>query len=82
MKKVFIEIGIGNGAFFSTEFEEGNNEYRVSKFVLPDKITGFYFRFWLFKKVFILSSNQGFKTSKKAKNKLKILFGISSGENI
>lgn len=77
MKKVFAEIGFGNDTFLSTEFEEGENEYRVPKFVLPRKIDGFYFRLWLFKSVFILSTNHGFETKKKDKNKLKLLFGIS-----
>lgn len=76
MKKVFAEIGFGNDTFLSTEFEEGDTEYRVSKFVLPNKINGVYFRFWLFKDVFILSSNHGFEMKKKDRNKLKILFGI------
>jgi len=67
MKKVFAEVGIGNDTIFSTEFEEGNNEYRIPKFIFPNKITGFYFRFWLFKNVFVLSSNQRFKISKKTK---------------
>ena len=80
MKKIFAEVGIGNDAFLSTEFEEGESEYRISKFIFPNEITGFYFRFWIFKNVYILSSNQGFKISKKDRNKLKILFGIS-GEN-
>ncbi len=77
MKKVFAEIGFGNSTFLSTEFEDGNNEYRIPKFVLPNKITGLYFRLWIFKKVFILSSNNGFEITKKDKNKLKILLGIS-----
>ncbi len=81
MKKVFVEVGFGNDTFLSTEFEEGDSEYRVPKFVVPDKIRGFYLRIWVFKKVFILSTNEGFKTSRKNRNKLKILFGIS-GENI
>jgi hypothetical protein len=81
MKKVFAEIGFGNDTFLSTEFEEGDTEYRVLKFVLPNKINGFYFRVWLFKDVFILSSNHGFEMKKKDRNKLKILFGIE-GENI
>ncbi|MEK7568701.1 MAG: DUF3977 family protein [Patescibacteria group bacterium] len=80
MKKIFAEIGIGNNTFLSTEFEEGNNEYRIPKFIFPSKITGFYFRFWLFKNVLILSSNYGIEIKKKDKNKLKILFGIS-GKN-
>ena len=77
MKKVFAEIGFGNGSFFSTEFEEGVEECRVPKFILPKKIKGFYFRFWIFKKVFILSTNDGFKIQSKGGNKLKILFGVS-----
>lgn len=81
MKKIFAEIGIGNKTFFSTEIEEGENEYRVPRFVFPSKIKEFYFRFWLFKNVFILSSNYRFEIKKKDRNKLKILLGIS-GENI
>jgi len=81
MKNVFAEIGFGNDTFLSTEFEDGDSEYRVPKFVIPNKILGFYFRIWIFKKVFILSTNDGFETNKKDRNKLKILFGIN-GENI
>ncbi|MBI4920071.1 DUF3977 family protein [Candidatus Azambacteria bacterium] len=62
--------------FFSTEFEEGNNEYRISKFIKPEKINDYYFRFWIFKKVFVISIKDGFKIKKKDKNKLKIVFGI------
>ena len=80
MKKVFAEIGFGNDTFLSTEFEQGNSEYRIPKFVIPNKIHGFYFRLWMFKSVFILSTKNGFKTNRKDRNKLKILFGIS-GEN-
>ena len=80
MKKVFAEIGFGNDTFLSTEFEEGDSEYRIPKFVIPSKIKGFYFRFWIFKNVFILSTNNGFETKKKDRSKLKILFGVS-GEN-
>ena len=80
MKKVFAEIGLGNDTFLSTEFEEVDSEYRVPKFVIPNKIQGYYFRIWIFKNVFILSTNEGFETNKKDRNKLKILFGIS-GEN-
>jgi len=77
MKKIFAEIGYGNDTFLSTEFEETESEYRVSRFVLPSKINGFYFRFWIFKTVFVLSTNDGFETKKKDRNKLKLLFGIS-----
>lgn len=77
MKKVFAEIGWGNNSFLSTEIEEGNNEYRIPKFVKPQKISGYYFRLWIFKTVFILSTNRGFEITKKNRNKLKILFGVS-----
>ena len=77
MKKVFTEIGFGNDTFFSTEIEDGNSEYRIPKFIKPQKISGYYFRFWIFKKVFIFSSDNGFRIAKKDKNKLKILFGIN-----
>lgn len=81
MKKCFSEIGIGNSSFLSTEVEEENNEYRIPKFIFPNKITGIYFRFWLFKNIFILSSNYGIEIKKKDRNKFKILFGIS-GESV
>ena len=77
MKKVYAEIGFGNDTFLSTEIEEGDSEYRVPKFSMPPKINGYYFRFWIFKKVFIFSTNHGFETKNKDRNKLKILFGIS-----
>ena len=77
MKKVYAEIGFGNESFLSTEFEEEEKEYRIPKFILPKNIKGFYLRFWMFKKVFILSTNNGFNIGHKDRNKLKILFGIS-----
>lgn len=80
MKKVYAEVGIGNDTFLSTEFEEGDNEYRVPKFVVPKKITELYFRFWIFKRVFALSTQSGLTTRKKDRNKLKILFGIGGEE--
>lgn len=77
MKKVFAEVGFGNPTFLSTEFEENDIEHRIPRFIFPKKITGIYFRFWIFKKVFIISSNNGFELIKKDRNKLKIIFGIS-----
>lgn len=77
MKKIFAEIGFGNDTFFSTEFEEGKEEYRVQKFVLPEKVKSLYFRFWIFKTVFIVSTNHGFEIKKKDRNKIKFIFGIS-----
>lgn len=77
MKKVFAEIGLGNNTFLSTEIEEGGSEYRIPKFLKPQKIIGYYFRFWIFKKVFILSTNRGFEMKTKDRDRFKILFGIS-----
>ena len=76
MKKIYAEIGFGNDTFLSTEIEEGNNEYRIPKFIKPGKIKSYYLRFWIFKRVFIFSTKDGFKVTTKDKNKLKILFGI------
>lgn len=80
MKKVYAEIGFGNDSFLSTEIEEGDSEYRIAKFVLPKKIEGIYFRIWIFKKVFVLSTNKGFSIKVKDRNKLKIIFGVSGLE--
>jgi hypothetical protein len=76
MEKVFAEIGFGNETFLSTEFEKNNSEHRVPKFILPNKIEELYFRVWLLKKVYILSSKYGFYIMKKNRSKFKILFGI------
>ena len=81
MKKVYAEIGFGNETFFSTEIEEGDSEFRIPKLIIPKHITGYYLRFWIFKTVFIFSTNNGFKITKKDRNKIKILFGIS-GEDV
>lgn len=40
MKKVFAEIGFGNDSFLSTEFEDGEEEYRVPKFIKSKMIYG------------------------------------------
>ena len=80
MPKIYAEIGLGNDSFLSTEIMEADKEYRIPKFIKPKKIKDIYFRFWFFKTVFIISTNDGFKIVKKDKNKLKILFGIG-GEN-
>lgn len=80
-EKIFIEFGFGNKDFISTEIEKGKKEYRVSKIVNPKKIKGVYIRFWLFKKVLILSTYHGISLNNKSKNNLKILFGIE-GEGL
>ena len=76
MKKVYAEIGFGNDSFLSTEIEEGDEEYRIPEFIIPEKINEFYLRFWVFKKVLIISMLQGVKIKDKNRNKLKILLGV------
>ena len=76
MKKIFAEIGFGNESFLSTEIESGKNEHRINKFVKPNIINGFYIRIWIFKKVFVASTYNGFSINNKSRNKIKILFGI------
>jgi prolyl-tRNA synthetase len=75
-KNIFTEIGFGNESFLSTEVEEGDSEYRVKGFILPEKIKGVYLRFYIGKKNIILSSKNGLVIKKKEKPKFKILFGI------
>lgn len=82
MKKIYAEIGFGNDDFLSTEMEEGDKECRVKGFILPEKVSGIYLRFWIFKKVFIISSKNGFKLQDKDKNKLKLLFGVQGTNDI
>ncbi|MAG45657.1 MAG: hypothetical protein CMH63_02705 [Nanoarchaeota archaeon] len=82
MKKIYAEIGFGNDTFLSTEIEEDDNEYRMAKFMIPKKIKGIYFRFWIFKRVVILSSEKGLVFQRKDRNKLKILFGIQGTNDI
>lgn len=77
MKRIYTEIGIGNESFISTEIEEGDKEERFPKFIKPKKIDEFYFRFWIFKKVFIISTKDFIKLKTKTKNKFKIIFGIA-----
>jgi len=74
--KIFAEIGLGNRYFCSTEIEKGKHEHRIKGFLLPKKIEGIYLRVWIAKRVYAISSNRFFNTTKKPKAKLKIIFGI------
>ena len=74
--KIFAELGYGNATFCNTEIEKGKYEHRLGKFIIPKKIEGIYFRFWVLKRVFVLSTNKGFSFAKKDRVRLKILFGI------
>ena len=80
MKKIYAEIGFGNQNLLSTEIEEGNKECRINKLVFPGNISGVYFRFWIFKKVIIISTKDGLVFQNKKENKLKLLFGVQGTE--
>ncbi len=75
-QQIFSEIGFGNSSFFSTEFENSENEFRVESFIKPKKIKSYYLRFWILKKVFIFDTKELIKIKNKNKNKFKLLFGI------
>lgn len=80
-KKVYAEIGYGNDTFLSTEIEnwEGGfekDEYRIPRFTFPKAIKEIYFRIWIGKKVYSISSNKGFNVKNKDRKKFKFLFGI------
>ena len=74
--KIFAEIGYGNDTYLSTEIEKGKYEHRIPKFIIPQKIEGIYFRFWAWKRVFVVSTKNGFSLTKKDRVKLKVLFGM------
>jgi len=74
--KIFAELGYGNATFCNTEIEKGKYEHRVAKFIIPNKVEGIYFCFWIWKRVFVVSTKNGFSFSRKDRGKLKVLFGI------
>ena len=78
-RDIFAEIGIGNGTFFSTEFECGEYEYRIPV-LFVGKVRSKYVRLWVGKKVFVWDSVDGFKIKTKTKRNFKVLIGIWSVE--
>lgn len=74
--KIYAEVGVGNDTFFSTEYEDGDREYRVPSFVKPSHVMEYYVRIWIRKAVYIFSTKDGFKKVSKDKNRFKILFGV------
>ena len=74
--KIYAEVGIGNDTFFSTEYEDGDREYRVSRFVKPSHVMEYYVRIWIRKTVYIFSTHEGLKKVSKDKNRFKFLFGV------
>lgn len=75
--KVYAEIGLGNETVCSTEYEEGDHEYRVPRFEVPPVVRGYYLRAWIGKRVMILSTNDGLQFRRKDRNKIKLLFGVA-----
>ena len=74
--KIFAEIGYGNKHICSTEIEKGKLEYRVKGFIFPPRLGGVYIRVWIGKRVYAISSNRFFNTTKKDRSKFKFIFGV------
>jgi hypothetical protein len=73
----YVEFGIGNGNFISTEWEyTDGTEERFQEF-RKIKVNDIYIRIWLGKKMYILSSRDGFKSKLKNSKSFKLLLGIS-----
>jgi len=79
--RAFAEIGVGNESFLSTEFECGDEEFRVGGFVKPDKVDDYYLRIWILRKVIIFSSAEGIKLKKKPRIQFKLLLGMGGKIN-
>ncbi len=81
--KIFIEYGLdfdnnkfGLGRSIEAEYSDGSEErFKTLTHSICNK--SYYFRFWIFKTVFIYSKN-GFEINNKNRNNLKIVFGISA----
>ena len=74
--KVFTELGYGNSSLVSTEIElPDGRAYRQSSFVRM-RVEGVYLRVWVGTSGVILSSKNGLKFLRKARNEFKILVGI------
>jgi hypothetical protein len=79
-EKIYTEYGLDfdNNKFGfgrSIEIEKNGKEVRTKKYI-KIKNNKKYFRFWIFKKVIIISS-KGIEIISKSRNNFKIIFGIS-----
>ena len=73
----YIELGFGNTWAVRTETElDDGTEFEQKGIVRPIKFQSVYIRIWMGKTVMILDSKEGFKKSKKTRNKVKIILGI------
>ncbi|MEJ8302756.1 DUF3977 family protein [Saccharibacillus sacchari] len=74
----YIEIGIGNRWFVRTETEHADGTETESKgIVRPFSLRTCYIRIWIGKKVWILDSREGFKTTSKSRKAFKIILGFA-----
>lgn len=74
--KTFTEIGIGNDTFINTETEYPDGKEERTPGFIKMSLKAIYLRVWIGKRVFIIASNEGFKLTKKNKNKFKVLLGF------
>lgn len=73
----FIEFGIGNTYIIRTEYEYPDGSEREKPGIdFNIDIKEIYIRIWIKKKVYILSSQNGFNTKLKDRNKFKLIFGV------
>ena len=71
----YIEMGIGNKDFVSTEVENGEYEYRVKGRLNVGKRISLYIRIWIGKYELILDTLDIVKFKVKNESKLKIIGG-------
>lgn len=74
--RIYNEIGIGNAWFICHEVEDGEIETRHKGFA-KIKRESIYLRLWVGKRVFILSSNNGFEITHKNRKAFKLLLGFA-----
>ncbi|XEC97603.1 DUF3977 family protein [Paenibacillus tarimensis] len=75
----YIEFGFGNTWFIRTETElDDGTEFEEKGIIGPIRFRSIYLRIWIGKSVLIVDLKQGFKVSKKRRNALKFILGITS----
>ena len=80
-EKIFVEYGLdfdnnrfGFGRSVEIEKPDGTESRETERIKLKNK--SYYFRFWIFRRVFVVSK-KGFEIVKKKRNNLKIVLGVS-----
>ncbi|AWE07154.1 DUF3977 domain-containing protein [Lysinibacillus sp. 2017] len=75
----YFEVGIGNTWLVRTEIELADGTEIEKKGIEgPIRFQSCYIRFWIGKRILILDSCEGIKTSIKNRNKFKMIVGIAS----